>query len=148
MELSELFTSSPHLRELLTAFCIIFVDFCGLMILFSAASERKSGDANWAREGRSLMLRCGETLYPLGAAEIVIGRHPAADIRFSDSEISRFHAIIMLYDGKWHIEDLGGKNGVTVGGSRITKPCVLREGDVIGIGKRELKVVRGKRKAA
>lgn len=145
MDLSQFFSQYPNMRELLTAISVIFVDICGLMILISAVRERRHGDALWTREGHSLMLRCGEDVFPLGAAEVVIGRHPASDIRFQDADVSRFHALISLSNGKWHIEDLGASNGVTVNGTRIKEPRVLHSSDIIGIGSRKLTVIRGKR---
>jgi len=145
MDLTQFFAQYPNLRELLTAIAVIFVDICGLTILVSAVRERRHGDANWRREGHSLMLRCGEDVFPLGAAEIVIGRHPASDIRFLDADISRFHALITLSNGKWCIEDLGGVNGVTVNGGRIREPRVLHASDVIVIGKRKLTVIKGRK---
>ena len=145
MDLSQFFAQYPNLRELLTAIAVIFVDICGLMILVSAVRERAHGDAIWMREGHGLMLKCGEDVFPLGAAEVVIGRHPAADIRFLDADMSRFHALISLSGGKWSIEDLGGANGVTVNGTRIQAPRVLHPSDVIIIGTRKFTVIKGKK---
>jgi len=143
MELTTLFEEYPFLREALTAFAVIFVDFCALIILVAAGRERRRGDRNWAWEGRGYMLAMGKTFFPLGAAEVLIGRHPAADIRFEDDDISRFHALLTLSNGEWTIEDIGAQNGVLVNGRRITQPRILRQNDQIRIGKRCLTVVRG-----
>ena len=137
----------PNLRMALTVFVIIFVDFCALMILVAAGRERRRGDRNWASEGRKYMLSERGVNYPLGAAELLIGRHPAADIRLSDVEISRFHAILTLYNGRWHIEDLGSAGGTFVNGVRINAVRTLHRNDEIRIGKRRLVVVRGEEKA-
>ncbi|MBR5405448.1 MAG: FHA domain-containing protein [Oscillospiraceae bacterium] len=144
MDLSKLLSNDPLLRAGLSAAAVIFVDLCALVILIAASRERRHSDRRWAHENRGFMLACGENLYPLGAAEIVIGRHPSADIRFRDGEISRFHAILTLSAGNWQIEDLSG-NGVTVNGRRIDAPCILHRNDVIGIGRRKLTVIRGKK---
>ena len=146
MDLTELFEKYPYLREGLTAFAVIFVDICALLILIAAGRERRRGDRLWAREGRGYMLAMGTTFFPLGAAEILIGRHPAADIRFNDNEISRFHALLTLTDGQWSIEDIGAQNGILVNGQRITRPRTLHQNDRIQIGKRCLTVVRGNEK--
>ncbi len=143
MNLTELFSQYPYLREGLTAVVVIFVDICALTILIAAGRERRSGDRRWAKESRGLMLLCENQVFPLGAAEILIGRHPSADIRFYDDEISRFHALLTLQNGQWQIEDAGAQNGVLVNGTRITKPCVLHRNDVISVGKRRLTVVKG-----
>lgn len=133
----------PNLRVALTVFVVIFVDFCALMILVAAGRERRRGDQNWASEGRRYMLTERGINYPLGAAELLIGRHPSADIRLADVEISRFHALLTLYDGKWHIEDLGSAGGTYVNGVRITTVRTLHRDDEIRVGKRRLIVVRG-----
>lgn len=139
-----LLEQSVNARAFLSVFALIFVDFCALMILTAAGRERRHGDRNWVREARGYMLAEREVTYPLGAAEILIGRHPSADIRFEDCEISRFHAILTLSDGKWRIADLGSGSGTFVNGVRIgDTPCLLRKDDQIRIGQRTLRVVRG-----
>jgi hypothetical protein len=143
LDLTTFFAQYPLLRAGLTAAVVIFVDICALVILIAASRERKHGDMRWAKESRGLMLTCGEDVYPLSAAEIVIGRHRKADIRFEDPEISRFHAILTLSGGRWQIEDLGSGNGIAVNGRRISEPCRIRKGDEIRIGRRKLRVVRG-----
>ena len=127
MDFTTFFSQYPLLRPGLTAAVIIFVDICALVILIDAARERRHGDRRWAHDSRGLMLRCGDTVYPLGAAEIVIGRNPSADICLPDAEISRFHAILTLSGGRWQIEDLRSGNGVLVNGKRITEPCRIKK---------------------
>ena len=144
MDLTELFSQYPYLREGITAITVIFVNICALVILIAAQRERHHDDKSWANESRSLMLRGDGGIYPLGAAELLIGRHPSADIPFPDGEISRFHALITLSNGCWQIEDLGAANGVSVNGRRISQPCVLHQDDVISVGNRLLTVVRGR----
>lgn len=143
MDFTPLFEQYPFFREAATAFVVIFVDICALVILIAAGRERRRGDRRWAKEARGYMLACNGQYYPLGAAEILIGRHPCADIRFEDTEISRFHALLTLSNGKWQIEDLGAQNGVSVNGRRIGRPCTLHQNDTITIGKRRLTVVKG-----
>ena len=142
MDFTAFFEQYPYLREAVTAFVVIFVDICALVILIAAGRERRRGDRVWAREGKGYMLACGSEFYPLGAAEILIGRHPAADIQFDDNDISRFHALLTMSNGQWSIEDIGASNGVTVNGRRIGQPCLLHQNDQIVIGKRRLTVVR------
>ena len=65
---------------------------------------------------------------------ITIGRLSDNDISISNQEVSRHHATITWENNQFVIRDLGGPNGTTVNGSRITAPCPLRDGDVIGLG--------------
>ena len=143
LDLTSFFAQYPLLRAGLTAAAVIFVDFCALVILLAAGRERRHGDRRWAKESRGLMLSCGGEIYPLGAAELVIGRHPAADIRFPDPEISRFHAVLTLSGGVWQFEVVSSGYGVTVNGRRIESPCKISRNDEICIGKRVLRVVKG-----
>lgn len=143
MYFSQLFADTAVARDAVTAFVVIFTDFCALMILLAASRERKRGDRLWASEGHGFMLSDGEQLYPLGAAEILIGRHSGADIRLYDTEISRFHALLTLQDGCWRIEDLHSAGGTYVNGTRIRSPRVLHRNDRICIGSRTFTVVKG-----
>lgn len=138
-----LLTENAVFRQGLTAFVVIFTDFCALMILLAALRERKYGDRLWANESRGLMLTDGTQVYPLGAAEILIGRHHAADIYLSDQAVSRFHALLVLRDGSWRIEDLQSADGTYVNGKRIRAPHMLRQNDVIRIGESSFTVIRG-----
>lgn len=52
--------------------------------------------------------------------EVVIGRDPKADLRLSDPEVSRRHALIRWRDdGKFEVHDLGSTNGVEIDGQRV-----------------------------
>ena len=143
MTVTEFLQELPNLREFLSVFVVVFVDFCALMILVASGRERRRGDKNWAQEARGYMLSERGSLYPLGAAEILIGRHAGADIRLADDEISRFHALLTLSDGRWHIQDLGSTSGTFVNGERVQSVRTLHKGDEIRIGRRRLQVVKG-----
>jgi pSer/pThr/pTyr-binding forkhead associated (FHA) protein len=68
-----------------------------------------------------------------------IGRLPRCDLPLSwDSEVSRAHALLEHAGGAWTIEDRGSSNGTLVNASRIVGPHVLRDGDVLRIGRTQL----------
>lgn len=138
-----LLTENAVFRQGLIAFVVIFTDFCALMILLAALRERKYGDRLWANESRGLMLTDGTKVYPLGAAELLIGRHHSADIYLSDPTVSRFHALLVLRDGSWRLEDLQSADGTYVNGKRIRAPHILHCNDVIYIGENRFTVIRG-----
>ena len=50
-----MFAQVSVMRDAVTAFVVIFTDFCALMILLAALRERKYGDRVWANESRCLM---------------------------------------------------------------------------------------------
>jgi pSer/pThr/pTyr-binding forkhead associated (FHA) protein len=68
-----------------------------------------------------------------------IGRLPGCELPLVwDSEVSRAHALLEHAGGAWTIEDRGSSNGTLVNTSRITGPHVLRDGDVMRIGRTQL----------
>lgn len=81
----------------------------------------------WA--GGSAMLREGEHL---------LGRDSAAAVFLDSPGVSRRHARMRVADGHVTFEDLGSKNGSSVGGRRTHGPVRLNDGDVITTGLIEL----------
>ena len=77
-------------------------------------------------------------IVPLGGDldRLSIGRLPACEVALPwDSEVSRAHALLEQVGGAWTIEDRGSSNGTLVNASRITGPHLLRDGDVVRIGR-------------
>lgn len=85
------------------------------------------GRVVWA--GGSAMLREGEH---------IIGRDADAAVLLDSPSVSRRHARIRVMGGQATFEDLGSKNGSSVGGCRAHGPVPLTDGDVITIGIVEL----------
>jgi predicted component of type VI protein secretion system len=74
-----------------------------------------------------------------GRDRLSIGRLAACEVAVTwDTEVSRAHALLELVGGAWTIEDRGSSNGTLVNASRITGPVVLRDADVVRIGKTQL----------
>ncbi len=64
-----------------------------------------------------------------------IGRHPNNELRLSERSVSRFHAeIVRNHNGSFSIYDVRSKNGIRVG-LRPVNSSLLKEGDVIDIGR-------------
>lgn len=70
----------------------------------------------------------------LEGTEIVVGRDPAADIQLDAAGVSRRHARIVIGSGGASLEDLGSKNGTSVGETSCTGRVALRDGDTIRLG--------------
>jgi len=64
----------------------------------------------------------------------VIGRDPGCRIPVNSAGVSRRHARIVVSSHSAAIEDLGSKNGTTVGGERLTHLRHLEDGDQLGFG--------------
>jgi len=70
-----------------------------------------------------------------------IGRGAESDIQVSDLASSRFHSEIYCSSDEWYIRDLNSANGTYVNGQRILDGVKLSRGDVITIGKQEMRFV-------
>lgn len=71
--------------------------------------------------------------HAVGEKALVLGRGQDADIRLSDSSVSRRHARISVVGGNILVEDLGSTNGTTVNGKKIDRET-LKIGDSLGCG--------------
>ncbi|HVM26464.1 MAG TPA: DUF3662 and FHA domain-containing protein [Mycobacteriales bacterium] len=75
----------------------------------------------------------GERVVPLEAQATVIGRGADADVRLSDTGVSRLHAEVRLEGGVATLVDRGSTNGSSVNGRRVST-AVLHDGDVVELG--------------
>ncbi|MFZ2641952.1 MAG: FHA domain-containing protein [Verrucomicrobiia bacterium] len=66
-----------------------------------------------------------------------IGRGPTADVSLDDLEISRHHCALLLWEDDWVLKDGGSINGTWVNQNRVPI-AILKDGDIIRIGKTEL----------
>lgn len=70
----------------------------------------------------------------LGQPPLVIGRSAEAQIRLDSSAVSRQHSELAVdAEGRWHIRDLGSRNGTRVNG-HVVKDQILAPGDQLEIG--------------
>jgi class 3 adenylate cyclase len=76
----------------------------------------------------------------LGKAVTTMGRGNANDLVLNDPSVSRFHAVIKLNAGAVAIADRGSTNGIQINGRRIPQETELRTGDVVRIGRYELRL--------
>jgi adenylate cyclase len=65
--------------------------------------------------------------------EVVVGRSMKAQVQIDGDLVSRQHARFFESDGRWHVEDLGSRNGTLLNGNRVTT-ATLKHGDVVMIG--------------
>jgi pSer/pThr/pTyr-binding forkhead associated (FHA) protein len=78
--------------------------------------------------------------YELDKERITIGRKPDNDIQIDNLAVSGKHALIITILDDSFLEDLGSTNGTYVNGKLIKKHA-LKNGDIVAIGKHELKYV-------
>ncbi len=78
--------------------------------------------------------------YELSNERLTIGRKPDNDIQIDNLAVSGKHALVITILDDSFLEDLGSTNGTYVNGKLIKKHA-LKDGDVIAIGKHEMKYV-------
>ena len=90
-------------------------------------------------DGGGSDLRTGESfnLLPVTA----IGRDLSNTIVLADPTVSAAHSLVSLREGRWWVEDLNSRNGTYVNGARIVRPQTANPGDVIGVGRIQLRLV-------
>jgi len=72
-----------------------------------------------------------------------IGRSPTNTIPIPDAYASAQHALLTWREGQWWLEDRDSRNGTLLNGTRINSPTVVSTGDVIGVGRIQLKLDLG-----
>lgn len=87
------------------------------------------------RASLSRWLVAGERRIPLADGEHLIGRDPEADVLLDYSTVSRHHARLIISEAGAVLEDLGSKNGTTIGGAVLTGAVTLRNGDHFACGR-------------
>ena len=85
----------------------------------------------WNKEGQDYQLREGKT---------TIGADNNSDVCLTDSEVSANHATILYRGGKFRIKDEFTTNGTIINGKEIEGQAVLNDGDIINVGKTDLKI--------
>ncbi len=88
-----------------------------------------------------ILLVSGGTLggrrFQLSQERILVGRDPAADVRFDadrDREVSARHAEIRWLGDGWQLRDLNSTNGTFRNGARVGGNTSLHEGDRVTLG--------------
>ena len=74
-----------------------------------------------------------ESFYPL-KLRTKIGRGKDNDISFLDKFVSTNHALIIMDEGEYFLEDLGSINGTYVNGDKIEDVVKLKNGDRVSFG--------------
>jgi pSer/pThr/pTyr-binding forkhead associated (FHA) protein len=64
------------------------------------------------------------------------------DVALNDTFLSGEHARLELRGDEWTLEDLRSTNGTFLNGLEVRDPTTVNEGDVVRIGRVELKLMR------
>lgn len=77
--------------------------------------------------------------FTLRSGLLVIGRATTVDIVVDDPHLSRRHAVVRVEGGVVTLNDLGSTNGTWINDRRIDGVEALTDGDVIRVGRTELR---------
>jgi hypothetical protein len=92
-------------------------------------------------QGRTLIALFEGQQYPVTKEEFVIGRgQKTSDLTIRDSNVSRRHACVVLYNGQYWIVDQQSTNGVEFNGGKVDRK-VIEDGDLYRICDHEIQFV-------
>src|SRR5438045_6840900 len=80
----------------------------------------------------------GAQKVPVGSKPVTIGRHPDNLLVITDTQASRFHAVIGKSKEGYVVKDLDSRNGTRLNGQPV-KAAKLNSGDVVAIGTTEIR---------
>jgi len=77
---------------------------------------------------------------PVRGPEFSIGRDGTCDLCVTNMSVSRRHAVLLTYEGKPVVRDLGSRNGTFVNGKMVRDECALHHNDMLRVGPLEYRV--------
>ena len=77
---------------------------------------------------------------PLTAVRLLVGRSPVCDIVLPFPEVSGKHCQLEFANDRWHVRDLGSRNGVQVDGKPISS-ALIKPNALLSVAKRRFKVM-------
>ncbi|MEZ4406136.1 MAG: FHA domain-containing protein [Polyangiales bacterium] len=91
--------------------------------------------------GRTLVALFEGQQYPVTKEEFIIGRgQKTSDLTIRDSNVSRRHAAVVLYNGQYWIVDQQSTNGIEFNGGKVERK-VIEDGDLVRICDHEIQFV-------
>jgi hypothetical protein len=106
-----------------------------------------AGAASASPYGQLIVVRSGQSgmaagkAFPLGPSTIIGRSMDQCEIALNDSFLSAQHARLELRGDEWVLEDLNSTNGTFVNDVEVRDAALVEDGDVIRIGRVELKLV-------
>ncbi len=131
------FLSGSDIFSIFVGAVVAVMIFLAIVVIYRKAREEKRVEQlRWRKVSANMALYDTQerVVIPLEADEILVGRHGAADIRFSDMSVSRYHAVLRVSNGVWQVMDLDSKTGTYVNGKQIHTVHKLSAMDEIRFG--------------
>ena len=76
----------------------------------------------------------GSETVEVDAKRFSIGRTPENDLVIADTSLSRRHALIENFEGRFNLSDCGSSNGTFINGTPVTALTELSDWDVLTFG--------------
>ena len=116
-----------------------------LLMLWRDLRQSVKGREVAAPGGQLVVLQAADetlgagTAFPLQPVTS-IGRSPSNTAQIPDDYASAQHALLTWREGQWWLQDRDSRNGTLLNSTRISGPTVVSAGDVIGVGRTQLKL--------
>jgi len=79
---------------------------------------------------------------PLGDGPLTVGRSQESNLVIRDDYTSTHHARLMLWNGRWVVQDLDSTNGTFLAGERISVPTPVPTDTTVTIGQTSFELRR------
>jgi hypothetical protein len=73
-------------------------------------------------------------------SKFTIGRHSDCDLTIQDARLSRVHAQIEHFAGRWELSDAGSSNGTELGGLPVFDPMPIYDGNTFSLGGMQVRI--------
>jgi len=80
-------------------------------------------------------------IVPIETDSVRIGRAPDNTVVLPERNVSRYHALIRLQNGRIFVEDVRARYGLFLNGQRVDGRSEIRPGDLLGLGDFKLKIL-------
>jgi hypothetical protein len=125
---------------------LLYAFLAAVLLMLWRDLRQAAGDREVSRAGGQLVILHAEddslatgTAFPLQPITS-IGRSPNNTVCIPDTYASAQHTLLTWREGQWWLEDQGSRNGTLLNDTRIGGPTVVSAGDVIGVGRTQLKL--------
>lgn len=135
------------------AVVLLLYFFLWQVLRFVIRDLRSAGQSSGAPGARSpygqlVVVRAGQSgvaagkVFQLGPSNIIGRSMENCEVALNDSFLSSQHARLELRGDEWVLEDLRSTNGTFVNEMEVRDATIVEEGDIVRVGRVEMRLVR------